>query len=181
MNKRKSIVISIVIVILIIVLVAGGTSAYLVAITNEQQVDTGSGMLGINYSPPDSDALTGVLNASSDRNRGLHAVAKASLESSSEAALFNMYVTPTTLSDNLKIEAFKWEVVVDGTVIKHGDFSKASVSTPIKVVDSYALTTDDTEFNIYIWLDASMLTSAISGAGFAAKITADTVQITGEF
>ena len=180
MNKRKSIIISIGVVLLIVVLVAGVTSAYLAAITNEEQVDAGSGMLDINYDAPD-DITTGILNASSDRSSGILSVATASLKSGSEAALFNMYVTPTTLSDNLKIKAFKWEVVVDGTVIKSGDFSGASVGTPIKVVDGYKLSTDATVFNIYIWLDASLITSGISGASFTAKIGADSVPITGGF
>lgn len=181
MNRKKSIIISIGVVLLIVVIVAGVTSAYLAAITNEEQVDAGSGMLGINYSAPDD--ITGILNASSDRSGGLLSVATASLESGSEEALFNMYVTPTALSDNLKIKAFKWEVVVDGTVINYGDFSDASigVGTPIKVVNGYKLSTTTTTFNIYIWLDASLITSGISGASFGAKIGADSVPITGGF
>lgn len=180
MNKRKSIIVSIVIVLLIVVLVTGATYAYLTSITNEEQIDTGSGMLGINYNAPD-DITTGILNASSDRSRGLLSVATASLESDSEEALFNMYITPTTLSDNLKIEAFKWEVVVDGTVIKSGNFADANVGTSIKVVDSYKLSTATTTFNIYIWLDASLISTGISSTSFSASIGADSVPITGSF
>ena len=180
MNKRKSIIVSIIIVLLIVVLVTGATYAYLTSITNEEQVDTGSGMLGIDYDAPD-DITTGILNASSDRSKGLHSVATASLESGSEQALFNMYITPTTLSDNLKIEAFKWEVVVDGVVIKHGDFENADIGVPIKVVDSYKLTTATTTFNIYVWLDASLVSTSISSASFSASIGADSVPITGSF
>ena len=179
MNKRKSIIISIGIVLLIIVVVGGATYAYLASITNEEQVDAGSGMLGINYSAPLD--ITGILNASSDRSKGLLSVATASLESGSEAALFNMYITPTALSDNLKIEAFKWEVVVGDKVINSGNFANASVGTPIKVVDSYKLSTTTTTFNIYIWLDSSLITSGISAASFGAKIGADSVDITGGF
>lgn len=182
MNKRKSIIISVSIVIFIIVLVFSATYAYLVSITNEGNINEESGMLGINYNPPLDSALTGTLNASSDRNGGLIAVASASLKTNSEKALFNMYITPTILSDSLKIEAFKWEVVVDGVVIRDGDFADgASVNTPIKIVDSYELTTDTTVFNIYIWLDVSTLQTGVGAASFKADITADSVPITGSF
>ena len=181
-NKRKSIIVSIVSVIVLILLVSGASYAYIVASTNEVNVDTGSGNLDINYVKP-SD-ITGKLSASSDRSLGLKAISSASLKTGSVDALFNIYITPTALT-NLNIPALKWEAegVRDGTVVcsDSGDFSSATVGTKIKVIDSCMLSTTVTTFNVYIWLDASLITTSISDASFGAKISVDSVPITGEF
>lgn len=182
MDKRKSIIISIAVVMGIILLVSGVSYAYIAAATNEVNVDTGSGKLDINYVKP-SD-ITGKLSASSTRNNGLKSSASASLKTGSVDALFNMYITPTSLT-NLNIPALKWEVegVRDGSVVcsGSGDFSSATVGTTIKVIDSCTLSTTVTTFDVYIWLDASLITTSISDASFGAKISVDSVPITGNF
>lgn len=185
MDKKKSMVISIFVVLLIIALVSGTTYAYLLANTNEVNVDTGSGMLGVNYNISPEN-ITGSLVSSLDREKGLKAVATVSLTTDSEAALFNMYIMPTALT-NLNITAFKWEVegILDEEVVytNSGNFSSAIVNIPIKIVDSYPLilTEKETTFNIYMWLNANEITSSIDGASFGAKINADSVNISGSF
>lgn len=183
MNKKKSIIISIIFVIVIIVLISSSTFAYISARTKEENIGTGSGMLDINYSITPEN-ITGNLVSSINRESGLKAVATVSLKTGSEVALLNMYVTPTALT-NLNISAFKWEVEgISGDEIVYtneNDFSTASENTPIKVVDGYALTEDDTIFTIYIWLDASLVNSPIENVSFGAKITADSSPLTGNF
>lgn len=183
MNKRRSIIISVTIVLLIILLVSSTTYAYMSARTNESSVDTGSGMLDINYTITPEN-ITGKLISSLNRDEGLKAVSTVSLKTGSEAALFNMYIKPTALT-NLNIPAFKWEVegIVGEEIVytNMGDFSTAEEGTSITIVDGYALTTTTTTFNIYIWLDTGLLNSVIEGANFGAKITADSVPITGDF
>ena len=183
MNKKNSMIISITIVLLIILMVAGTTYAYITARTNEGGLDTGSGMLDINYTI-EPENITGSLISSLDREKGLNAIATASLKESSEEALFNMYIAPTALT-NLNIPALKWEVegIFEEEIVytNSGDFSTAEVGTPIKIVDGHQLTEEDILFNIYIWLDVSLITSPLDGASFGAKITADSVPITGNF
>lgn len=188
MNKKRNVIVSVIIVILLICVVATITYAYLVAITNEESVDTGSGMLGIEYVAPVN--LTGDFMASTDRTGGLKTTAKASLKEGSEAALFNMYITPTALT-NLNIPALKWEAeglrdtngdgINDIVCSMTGDFSSAVVNEKFKIIDSCGLSTDVTTFNIYVWLDISLIESAVGGASFGAKIGADSVPITGGF
>ena len=182
MSKKKSVFISIVIVLLVIVVVTAVTYAYFASITNEEQVGTGSGMLGINYVKPGD--LTGTLMLSTDRGGGLKTTATASLTEDSEGALFNMYITPTQLT-NLNIPALKWEVegVREGNVVCYGngDFGSAEVGTSIKILNGCSLSTTATTFTIYIWLDSSLVNSAVGGASFDAKIGADSVPITGGF
>lgn len=151
MGKKKSLFISVILVMLLIVAVVTATSAFLATITNEGSIGTGSGMLDINYTKPAS--LTGNFIPSTDRSGGLTTTAKASLKSGSENALFNMYLTPTALT-NLNIPALKWEVegIRDGIIVcsKNGDFSDATVDTPIKIIEGCLLSTTETTFNIYV-------------------------------
>lgn len=182
MSKKKSVIVSIVIVLLIVVVVSAITYAYYIAVTNEESVDTGSGKLDINYVKPGD--LTGTLLLSTSRDGGLKTTATASLNDGSVDALFNMYITPTVLT-NLDIPALKWEVegVRDGEIVcsDNGDFEGAEVNTKIKILDSCLLSTTETTFTVYIWLDASLVTTTVGGASFDAKIGADSVPITGGF
>lgn len=188
MDKRRKLIISIVMVILLVVIVGAVTYAYIVAITNSGDVNNSSGMLDINYDAPAD--ITGSFIPSTDRSGGLFTTTKASLVAGSQVAYLNMYVTPTALT-NLNISALKWEteglrdINDDGTLdvvcYKSGNFSTALVDEPIKVVDACQLDYDDTTFNIYIWLDASLLNTSLSGATFGAKIGADSVDITGTY
>jgi len=183
MNNKKKVIIYIIGVVIIIIAVFASTYAYLMAITNEGTIDTtGSGELSISYQKP-SD-LTGNLVISTSRDNGLKTVATASLNEGSVDALFNMYITPTSLT-NLNISALRWEVegVRDGEVVctGSGDFSNAVVDTKFKILDGCKLSTDVTTFTVYIWLDASLITSSVAGSQFDAKIGADSVPITGGF
>lgn len=183
MNKKKSIIISIIIVLLIIILVSSTTYAYLAATTNEEAVDTESGMLGVNYDITPEN-ITDDLVSSLDRERGLKAVAIASLETGSEPTLFNMYINPISLT-NLNIEALKWEVEgfsgEEMVYTNSNNFSNAEEGNPIKIVDNYSLLETNTTFNIYIWLDARLINAPINGASFKAKIIADSTPLKGTF
>ena len=186
MNKNKRIIISLLVVISLILIVSIGTYAYLMAITEEGEVGTGSGKLDINYVGPTDESLTGNIISSDSREYGIKATASASLKSGSEAALFNMYITPNVI-DGLNISAFKWEVegYRGGTMIPgcsgKGTFSGATANTRINMVSGCPLSDAVTTFNIYIWLNGNEITDAISNAAFSAKIGANSTPITGEF
>lgn len=188
MDKRRKLIISITFVILILFVVISSTYAFLLFMTNGEDVSTGSGMLGINYVTPDD--IGGSLAPSTNRDGGLFTTTTVSLQTGSEKALFNMYITPTSLI-NMDIAALKWEAEglrdtnndgVDEVVcFDNGNFYGATINNAIKIIDSCALDYTDTIFNIYIWLDLNAIDAPLSGAAFAAKIGADSVNITGTY
>ena len=182
MSKKKILIISIVSVVALVLMIFGGTYAFMLLSTNAENVNTGSGKLDIYYDVPDN--ISGNIALSTDRSGGLFTTAVAKLNTGSEEALFNMYITPTALT-NLDISAFKWEAegVRNGEVVcsGSGDFNGKVVNEKIPVIESCELTTNNTTFTIYIWLDANLIVSAVGGASFGAKISADSVPITGEF
>ena len=184
LNRTRNIIISISVVLLLIIIVSASTYAYFAGTTDEHNVGTDSGELDVVYNI--SENITGVsLSPVNGREDGIESVAVAKLNTGSVPGLFNLYITPTTI-DGLAISALIWEVDIvdkDGNIIDtfSGNFEDATVNTAIKVVDGYELTYDDTTFNIYIWLNGNLLDESISNKKFTAKITADTVDITGGF
>lgn len=184
MDNKKKIIITSLIVSIVVLIVAGFSYAFIVAMTNEGDVGTGSGLLDINYIAPDTTVFdNSIIVPSSNRNFGLNTSASASLKDGSLNTLFNMYINPKSLT-NLDIPALKWEVegVMNGQIVytNSGNFDKKVVDTKFAIVDGYNLSTDITTFNIYIWLDESLVTSQIESASFSIGISADTIQLTGD-
>ena len=92
--------------------------------------------------------------------------------------------------DNIKINqssnALKYEVYIhngDLTTGTNGNFSTATKDKPLTIVENYYLTstTDYVTFDIFIWLDNSLITNNMIGKTFKATISADSTAITGEF
>lgn len=183
MKNNKRVLLYVGLVLLLIAIVGGATYAYILGRTNEENVSNNSGMVGVDYTI--NENITGVqLIPSDSKSSGLHSVATAKLETNSVSAGFNIYITPNVI-EGLNISALKWEVTgTNGgsTVYSNsGNFSGASVGTPIKIVNGYELKSTVTTFDIYIWLDASLISTSIDNKQFKAKISSDTVQITGNY
>lgn len=183
MNKGKKIVFYIVIVILLCVVVATASYAYIVSNTNEENVDNGSGKVDVVYTI--SENITGVQLIPAEKSSdGIHSVATARLNTNSVSSAFNIYIIPTSIT-GLNIKALKWEVTgtYNDTIVysNNGDFSAATANTPITIVNGYELKNTDTTFDIYIWLDASLINTTLDNNKFTAKISADTVPVTGNY
>lgn len=181
--RRKKIGLYIVFVLLLCIVVGAASYAYIVARTSEGNVDNNSGKVDVDYTITEN--ITGIqLMPSEDKSGGLHSVATAKINSGSVPSAFNIYITPTSIT-GLNIAALKWEVVgtYNGTTVysKNGNFSTAVKDTPITIVDKYELKSTNTTFDIYIWLDANLINTALNDNRFTAKISADTVQITGSY
>lgn len=183
MDKKKKILLYIVLVVLFSVIVASASYAYIVSKTNEENVNNDSGKVDVVYNITEN--ITGVeLMPSENASGGLNSIAVARLNTNSVPAAFNIYITPTSIV-GLNIAALKWEVVGtnNGTTVysNNGNFSTATKDTPITIVNGYELKSTDTTFNIYIWLDANLINTALDNNRFTAKISADTVPITGNY
>lgn len=185
MTKKKHIIISIISILILIIIVSASTYAYFIAKLDEIDVGTDSGELSVLYEIDEN--ITGeVLVPSTTYENGIKSVAKARLNTGSVKALFNLYITPTTFDSALAISPLKWHVdVVDynNNIVDSysGNFVGKKEGEAFKVIDGYELTLVDTTFNIYIWLDSSLVVQPINDKRFVANISADTVDITGTF
>lgn len=181
MDKKIKLIGTVLGVVLFICLVAGFTYAYLQA-RNEKTITTRSGKLSIDY-VIDTNISAEKLSPSTDKGGGLHGIVKAKLSTDSVPGIFNLYVTPSTISSGLTSdEVLKYEVYIGSTKIKEGNFMNRTANEPINIA-SQKLTssTSYTVFDIYIWLDNSLVSSNTINTRFDAVITADSTNITGEF
>ena len=186
MEKKKKIIISVLVVLAIIIIIVGATYAYFYFVTNSGNVATTNGNLDIYYEISEP-SLTGVLIPSATRSGGVMDTATAKLNTGSVAAAINFYITPTSIS-GFPLSALSYDVDVINTSNEvlytfSGDFSTASLNSPLKIVDGYDLSTSLLTFNIYIWLDGSKINNENfnSNNSFTATISADTVPVTGVF
>ena len=186
MIKSKKVILSIVCVLLLIAVVSASTYAYFTARSEDVNFGSNTGKVDIVYNVRENinniDRLIPVLS----KEKGIISVVDASLTMDSVKSKLNLYLTPTVFSDELNIEALRWDVVVndkDGNYITtySGNFVDASLDNPMKVVDGYLLSTENTIFNIYVWLDAKLITNNINENNFKFKISSDIVNITAEF
>ena len=185
-EKDKKIIISIFSIVAIIALVSGAVYAYFSFVTNSGNVATTNGKLDIDYNISNPE-LTGILIPSSSRSGGIMETATAKLKTGSVDAAINFYITPTSIQ-GFPLSALSYDVDVidtsDNVVATYsGNFNDAVVNTPLKIVDAHDLSTDLLTFNIYLWLDGSKINNDNFNVNnsFTAVISADTVQITGEF
>lgn len=186
MIKSKKVILSITIVLLLIAVVSASTYAYFVSRSEDVNFGSSTGEVDIIYDARENinniDRLIPVLS----KEKGIISVVEASLGLDSVKSKLNLYLTPTVFSNELNIEVLKWDVVIndkEGNYITtySGNFLDASLDTPMKVVDSYLLSTDKTVFNIYVWLDAKLITNNINENNFKFKISSDIVNITADF
>lgn len=181
--KKAKLIGAIIGVILFSLLVAGFTYAYLLSRV-DKTLTTGSGKFSIDYQIV-QNITSNSLTPSTDKGEGLHGIVKAKLSEGSTHGKFNIYITPSVI-DGLNSEALKYEVYInDGGTITgtNGDFSSSTANESLTIVQSYDLvsTTDYVTFDIYIWLDNSLITNDMIGKSFKATINADSTAITGEF
>ena len=184
MNKNKKVMLSIIFVLLIIVVISSVTYAFILGRTNEENINNNSGKVDVVYDITEN--ITGVqLIPSSTATEGINSVAVARLNTNSVPAAFNIYITPSVI-DGLNSNALKYEVYIhngDLTTGTNGNFSTATKDKPLTIVENYDLTstTDYVTFDIFIWLDNSLITNDMIGKTFKATISADSTAITGEF
>lgn len=183
MDKKKKIWLSILLVLFIIMVSAGLSYAFFIGSTSEKDLDTKSGEVKVIYSIHEN-VNANELISSDTKEGGLKSVVNAKLDTTSVPAAFNIYITPSII-EGLNISALKWEVIGTNNnevvYTNNGDFSSASAGNSIIIVDKYDLKTTDTTFDIYIWLDAKLLTESLDNKRFVASISSDSIQITGEY
>lgn len=188
--SKKGFILSIVAVLLIVIVISGATFAYFSGKTNEEEATSAAGKLNVIYTITDNIA-NATLSASSKREDGILSVVTARVGENSVDAAFNIYLTPTVLTNvtDSDLNALKWEVDiihdVDISTVS-GTFSGATINVPIKIIDGYNLLSTDTTFNIYVWLNGNDIENDNTGTNlatsrFSAVISADSVNISGEF
>ncbi len=164
-------------VTLLVVIIAGSTYAFLdTVITHYGDANANSSNLNIIYSGSGSFSEPMVMVSS--KEQGSSTTINMYTADNSVSPLINLYINIESMTANLSIEGFIWEVCAtrgqETPVCNSGNFSgyDSTTNNVVPILSNYRLTTDNTTFTIYLWLDGSRISTSLSGASFTGYIDA---------
>ena len=89
---------------------------------------------------------------------------------------YNIYLTDLTISDNLKSEDFKWDLLQNGTSIYSGNFASAESNEIFMLTAEPLLTNNDASksYELRIWLEETDKDQiGLLNGTFSAKVGID--------
>ena len=170
------------VIFLIAVIIASATFAYLFAATNSSKnaMFTNSSKLGIVYTG-DADII-GLLNLVSSKEEGVNATVKIKLSSDSVDAKTNVYIKVNEIGPDIASDALNWELYRTymgvESFVANGTFEGVSNGDKIYVDRDYILSTNETAYTVYIWLDGNKIGNEALGEKIVGYIGAEAVHIT---
>ena len=178
-------------VLLLTIMIAGSTYAYLSATISSEQnaIRTQSNELNVVYTG--GSTIAGNLNLSVDKSGGLNTSVNIRLDTKSVKAKGNLYINIDEISQHLSVNGFNWEVygVSNNELVYEdtGTFEECRATNGIKkceqgdrlyIVNDYQLTTTNTTFTVYVWLDGNKVGNEVIGQVFRGTIVAETEKYT---
>lgn len=177
----KKIIIYIITVFLIVIITVAGTYAYFVSTINSGNSLIGSSSkLDVIYSG-DVD-ITGVLNLVSSKEEGKQATVKIKLSNESVDAKANIYIQVNQIGQDIASDALNWELYRtyqgEKNFVSRGTFDGVSSGDKIYIDRDYRLSTEETSYTVYIWLDGNKIGNAALGESLKGYIGAEAEHIT---
>ena len=167
MSRKKRIILISIIIVLVLSLVVAGTYALWTWNSNVNKnvvFNTSKGMQYYIYYDAGESKFVGDFQASDSYTGGIHTT--ITMGKSSEIANIGLYATINmtikAIGSNLaNSNALKWVITKGnstnpGTVLNSGSFIGHSLGDNIVLASSIEITTTNTEYTIWIWLDSSM-------------------------
>ena len=167
MSRKKRIILISIIIILVLSLVVAGTYALWTWNSNVNKnvvFNTSKGMQYYIYYDAGESKFVGDFQVSDTYTGGIHTT--ITMGKSSEVANIGLYATINmtikAIGSNLaNSSALKWVITKGnstnpGTVLNSGSFIGHSLGDNIVLAPSIEITTTNTEYTIWIWLDSSM-------------------------
>lgn len=187
----KKILIYATIIVLTIVITVGATYAYFSASTNSNNMNSGSSQIEIIYT--NGNKIEGDMNLSTDKEGGRNTTVNVRQTTNSVPTELNLFLNVDQITSALAVEGLVWEVyktydgittfVDSGTFLDCGDKgetkSKCTNGDRLYLVTDYALSTTNTAFTVYVWLDGNKVGNEVIGATFSGTIAAESNEITG--
>lgn len=172
----KKIVNSLIIILIVITLILVTFSITYAWFKTTQISDsnssTGSGKLEIIYD--EGQDVNGTLIPSTSKEKGLVASVKIRQSSTSVDGLATVTLNVSTIDLELAITGLKWELYKnsESNPVAFGNFNGVSSGSKINLIEDYALTTSDTTFTLYIWLNGDEVNNSVMNKSFSAYINA---------
>lgn len=185
---KKNMTYSILVVLLLTIVVVGGTYAYFSTVIsgNSGAITGNSEEFEVVYNGGYS--FDGIMYMVANKNDGYVTSVDIKVTKNVPGITSDIVFTVESISNNLKINGFKWESykVENGTetLLKSGNFSGESNGSTFTLADNVPLTTTPTVFKVYVWLDGNDPTVgnnvADGTAAFSGYISAKTNNFTGK-
>lgn len=173
MNKTINIIIVLLIVLTICLVTFSVTYAWFVTTQSTNTVSGAtSGKLEIIYDK--GQDVTGTLKPSSSKENGLMATVKIRQSATSVNGLGTITLNVVSIAPELAINGLKWELYKDSSSspISKGTFNGVTSNSQIDLIKDTPLTTTDTKFTLYIWLNGSEVNNSVMNKSFSAYISA---------
>lgn len=190
----KKIIFSILAVLLIALLTVSVTYSFFLSNANGNNQKVASNSSGYNIIFTKVSDFDGELDPTTERNEDVYSVVKMKVTSNTARVNANLYINIENISSSIATGALTWEVVATkggnsvtispssgnfASCDHNGTIGACQSGDKLYIVNNYLLDYTDTEFTVYIWLNASLLTGSVTDAVFDASIGADTTKFTG--
>ena len=176
-KKLIGLIVTIIVIVTLFLVSFSLTYAYFLMArdTGDMNNTSTGGKLEIVYE--NGQDITGSLLAYADNSRALSTTATIRKTSASVDALATITLHVTTISQELAINAFKWEVYENSgtTPVSSGNFNGISANDTIDVISNYELSTTNTVFTIKLWIDSSLTGNSVANKSFSGYIDASAI------
>lgn len=177
----KKTIISITIVLLITIITVVGTYAYIFSTISSttNAVTTDTSLIDIIYTG--GNEISGTLNLVSSKEEGKNTTVTIKLSEESVDAEADIYIKINEIDSDIATEALNWEchrTHNNETSVTSGTFNGKTNGDKIYIDTDYRLSTTETYYKVYIWLDGNKIGNEALGASFDAYIGAEAIHIT---
>lgn len=181
---KNQLLYSVIAVLLLIALTIGGTYAFYAASAgdNNSLVTNGS-KFEVIYTGGTN--IAGKMNVVSSKEEGYNTTVNIKIAENSVAVKSNLYITIAEITPNLAIKGFIWEVYGyqnDKQVYyDKGNFEghNSANNNIVDIVKDYKLSTENTSFTIYLWIDGNQTDNSVLNGSFKGYIGARSETFTG--
>ena len=174
---NKNLLYSLAVVLLLAVIVSGTTFAFFSSSVNGQNnsIKYDSTNLDIIYKK--GEPISGPMNVVSKKEDGKVTSIEMKLsETSAKGAKINLLMNITSITENLAISGFIWQVDVyeNGTLTRTNtnNFLNKHNNDVITLIEDYELTTTNAVFTVYLWVDGNNSTNNVMNGSFDGYISA---------
>lgn len=185
----KNIILYGIMIFLVIIVTVSGTYAFFSSTANSEVANFDAAKFEVIYTG--GTAITGNLELVKNKEEGFKTEVNIKVSEGSVEGKANLYINIEDITDNIAIEAFNWEVyktvngnssfVNSGTFIdceKDGVKKQCKSGDKMYIVRDYPLTTTNTTFTVYLWLDGNKVGNEVIGSSFNGYIGAESENIT---
>lgn len=173
MDKKINNIISFIIVVTICLVTFSITYAWFTSVKETDIINpNSSGNIDIVYDK--GQDIVGSLVPSSNKDKGLSTSVRMKQTENSVDSLATVSLKINTIDPELAISGLKWEIYMNENVspLATGDFSGKVSEETINLVEDYNLTTTETTFKVYIWLNGNEIDNSVINKKFDAYIYA---------